>query len=55
MTWLQKLAWEEAFNMLSRGLSQHKKMGFKTLDEAAAFEFKRVQGLEKLFQNKKTP
>lgn len=47
MTWLQKIAWEEAFRMLSRGQSQLRKMGFKSVDEAAAFEFRRVTGLSK--------
>lgn len=45
MNWLQKMAWEEAYKLLSRGPRQHKKMGFATLGDAAAFEFKRVAAL----------
>ena len=45
MTWLQKLAWEEAFTLLSREPSQLRKMGFKSLGEAFEFEFRRVSGL----------
>ena len=47
MTWLQKLAWEEAFRLLSRKPSQLRKMGFKSLGEAAEFEFRRVENLAK--------
>ena len=45
MNWLQELAWKEAFVMLSRGQAQLRKMGFKTVEEAAAFEFRRVTNL----------
>ena len=45
MTWLQKLAWEDAFHLLSRTPDQLKKMGFSSLGDAASFEFKRVAAL----------
>ena len=47
MTWLQKLAWEEAFRLLSRKPEQLRKMGFKSIGDAAEFEFRRVENLAK--------
>ena len=47
MTWLQKLAWEEAFKLLSREPAQLRKMGFKSLEEAVSFELRRVANLAK--------
>lgn len=45
MTWLQKMAREEAFKLLSRSPSQLKKMGFNNIGDAAVFEYKRVAAL----------
>lgn len=48
LTWLQKLAWEEAWRLLDRcerNPSLLRKMGFQTIGDAATFEFKRVQNL----------
>lgn len=45
MSWLQKMAWEEAFKLLSRSPSQLKKMGFNSIGDAAVFEYKRVAAL----------
>lgn len=48
MTWIQKLAWEEAFALLERCKKkpgQLKKMGFSCLGDAAVFEYRRVARL----------
>ena len=50
MTWLQQLAWEEAFRTIERAASskkQMKEMGFKSLNEVAGFEARRVLSLGK--------
>ena len=47
MTWLQKLAWKKTFRLLSRKPEQLRKMGFKSIGNAAEFEFRRVENLAK--------